>query len=156
MFARAIGADVELIPYRGGAPAISDLVAGHIDVYCSNTANEYVKAGMVKGFGIAAKEQLDSFPTLPSLVQRGFPDLDILFWQGMFAPAATPKPILEKLNATLRAALAEPKVVANFKQTDFSVFSQNEQTIEAANSLLHSEIARWTEIVRANNIEIVQ
>ena len=59
---------------------------------------------------------------------------DILFWQGMFAPAATPKAVLEKLNAALRLALTEPKVIRNFEQTDFSVFTEQEQTIAAANS----------------------
>jgi tripartite-type tricarboxylate transporter receptor subunit TctC len=156
LFARAVGADVELIPYRGGTPAVSDIIAGHVDLYCTNTANEYIKAGSVKGYGIAGKEQLASFPAVPSLVQLGFADLDILSWQGMFAPARTPKPILEKLNAALRDSLADPKVIANFERTDFSTFPENQQTLSAANSLLHAEIARWTEVVRANNIEGAQ
>jgi tripartite-type tricarboxylate transporter receptor subunit TctC len=112
LFARAIGAEIELIPYRGGAPAISDVIAGHVDLYCTNVAGEQIKADTVKAFGVASKERLAPYPNLPSLVQLGFRDMDILFWQGMFAPAATPKPILEKLNAALRGALADSNVIA--------------------------------------------
>jgi tripartite-type tricarboxylate transporter receptor subunit TctC len=82
--------------------------------------------------------------------------MDILQWQGMFAPAATPKLVLEKLNAALRLALADPKVIRNFEQTDFSVFPEREQTITAANSFLHQEIVRWGQVVRTNHIEAEQ
>jgi tripartite-type tricarboxylate transporter receptor subunit TctC len=155
LFARAVGADIELIPYRGGAPAISDVIAGHVDLYCSNAAGEQIKAGTVKAFGVASKARLANYPDLPSLVQLGITGTDILFWQGMFAPAATPKPIVEKLNAALRGALADPKVVKSFEQQDFSVFPESEQTISAANSLLHAEIAHWSQVVRDNKIDAV-
>jgi tripartite-type tricarboxylate transporter receptor subunit TctC len=156
LFAQAVGADIDLIPYRGGAPAITDLLAGHVDLYCSNGAGEQLKAGTLKGFGVASKDRFPAYPNLPSLVQSGFADVDILFWQSMFAPAATPKPVLEKLNAALRLALADPKVVRNFEQTDFSVFPEQERTVGAANSFLHQEIVRWGQVVRANHIEAEQ
>jgi len=156
LFARAVGAEIELIPYRGGAPAVTDLIAGHVDLYCTNSAGEQVKAGALKGFGVASKDRFAAYPNLPSLVQSGFADLDILFWQGMFAPVATPKPVLEMLNAALRRALADPKVIRNFEQTDFSVFPEQEQTIAATNSFLHQEIVRWGQVVRVNHIEAAQ
>ena len=156
LFAQAVGVDIDLIPYRGGAPAITDLLAGHVDLYCSNAAGEQLKAGTLKGFGVASKDRFAPYPNLPSLVQSGFADMDILQWQGMFAPAATPKLVLEKLNTALRLALAEPKVIRNFEQTDFSVFPEREQTITAANSFLHQEIVRWGQVVRTNHIEAEQ
>ena len=70
--------------------------------------------------------------------------------------AATPKPILEKLNAASRLALIDPKVIRNFEQTDFSVFPEQEQTIAAANSFLEREIVRWGQVVRTNHIEAEQ
>src|SRR5262249_49360314 len=102
------------------------------------------------------KERLANYPDLPSLVQLGFTETDILFWQGMFAPAATPRPIVEKLNAALREALADPKVVKSFEQQDFSVFPEAEQSISAANSMLHAEIEHWSQVVRDNKIDAVQ
>jgi tripartite-type tricarboxylate transporter receptor subunit TctC len=127
-----------------------------VDLYCSNAAGEQIKAGTVKAFGVASKERLANYPDLPSLVQLGFAETDILFWQGMFAPAATPKPIVERLNAALREALADPKVVKSFEQQDFSVFPESEQSIAAANSLLHAEIEHWSQVVRDNKIDAVQ
>ena len=154
---RAVGADIDLIPYRGGgAPALTDLLAGHVDLYCSNAAGEQVKAGTLKGFGVASKDRFAPYPNLPSLVQSGFADVDILAWQGMFAPAATPKPVLERLNAALRVALADPKVIRNFEQSDWAVFSEQEQTIAAANAFLHQELMRWGQVVRTNHIETEQ
>ena len=157
LFAREVGADIDLIPYRGGgAPALTDLLAGHVDLYCTNLAGELLKASRLKGFGVASKDRFAPYPNLPSLVQSGFADMDILFWQGIFAPAATPKLVLEKLNAALRLALADPKVIRNFEQTDFSVFPAREQTIAAANSFLQREIVRWGQVVRTNHIEAEQ
>jgi tripartite-type tricarboxylate transporter receptor subunit TctC len=156
LFARAIGVDIELIPYRGGAPAISDVIAGHVDLYCTTAAGEQIKAGTVRAFAVASKERLTAYPALPTLVQLGFREVEILSWQGMFAPAATPRPVIEKLNAALRGALAEPKVVESFEQTDFSVFPESEQTVSAANSLLRSEIERWSKVVRENKLDAVQ
>ena len=78
------------------------------------------------------------------------------FWQGIFARATTLKPVLERLNAALRLALREPKVIRNFEQTDFTAFSEQEQTIAAANSFLHQEIMRWGQVVRTNHIEAEQ
>ena len=154
LFARAIGADIELIPYRGGAPAVSDVIGGHVDLYCTNAAGEQIKADAVRAFGVASKERLAAYPDLPSLVQLGFREMDILFWQGMFAPAATPKPIImEKLNAALRGALSNPVVVKSFEPQDLYVFSKNQQTITAANVLLRAEIDHWGQVIRNNKIE---
>jgi tripartite-type tricarboxylate transporter receptor subunit TctC len=155
LFAASVGAQVEMIPYRGGTPAISDIVAGHVDLYCGPpaAAAEYVIGGTVKGYGIASKDKLARLANVPSLVQLGFPALEMRFWQGMYAPAGTPKPILEKLNAALRLALADPAVIKSFAQTDFNVFPEEEQTMAAADRLLRSEIARWGEIIRTNKIE---
>jgi len=159
LFANSIGAQIELIPYRGAAQAVSDIVAGHVDLFCTppSGAAEYVKAGTAKGFAIASRHAVASLPNVPSLMQFGLgDDLEIRSWQAMFAPAGTPKPIIEKLNASLRLALADPKVVKRFDKIDFMLFPDDQQTSAAADSLLHSEIARWGNVIRANNIEAAQ
>jgi tripartite-type tricarboxylate transporter receptor subunit TctC len=158
LFAQSMGAQVEMIPYRGAAPAISDIIAGHVDLYCTPPGNvaEYVKFGTVKAYGITSRDTVDRFLDVPSLVQLGFADLELRFWQGMFAPAGTPKPILETLNAALRLALADPNVRKSFEQADYSVFPKEEQTTAAADLLLRTEIAHWGGIIRTNNIEAAQ
>jgi tripartite-type tricarboxylate transporter receptor subunit TctC len=155
LFAQSVGAAVDIIPYRGAAPSLVDLIAGHVDLYCTpaGIAAEHVKAGNVKAFGVASKERLDEFPGIPSLVRSGFAELDIPFWQGMFAPAGTTAAILDKLNGALRLALSDPKVVGSFAQRDYHIFPESRQTTAAAEALLHAEIGRWREVVRANHLE---
>jgi tripartite-type tricarboxylate transporter receptor subunit TctC len=158
LFAQALGAQVDVIPYRGGAPAIADIIAGHVDLYFTvpAVAGEHIKAGTVKGFAIASKDRVADFPDLPSLPELGFKDVNVRFWQGMFAPAATPKSVLEKLNAALQLALADAKVVNSFEQSGFLPFPKEEQTPAAADALLQAEVARWGDVVRTNNIVGVQ
>jgi tripartite-type tricarboxylate transporter receptor subunit TctC len=159
LFANSIGAQIELIPYRGAPQALSDIVAGHVDLYCTPPSGpaEYVKTGTAKGYAIVSRHNLPSLPGVPSLTQVGLQDdLEIRFWQGMYAPSGTPKPIIEKLNAALRMALADEKVVKRFDQIDFTVFSADQQTPAAADSLLRSEITRWGNVIRANHIEAPQ
>jgi tripartite-type tricarboxylate transporter receptor subunit TctC len=157
-FARSAAVDVDMIPYRGAGLAIPDLLAGHVDLYCTPPAGvaEYVKAGTAKGYGVASKNRLDSLPGVPTFLEAGIASVDMRFWQGMFAPAGTPRPVLEKLNVALRLALADPKVIESFAQTEFSVFPREEQTPAAADDLLKSEIVRWGEIIRSTNVEPVQ
>lgn len=82
--------------------------------------------------------------------------MEMRFWQGMFAPAGTPRPVVEKLNAALLLALDDPKVIESFAQTEFGVFPREERTPAASDHLLKSEIARWGEIIRSMIIEPVQ
>jgi tripartite-type tricarboxylate transporter receptor subunit TctC len=78
------------------------------------------------------------------------------YWQGIFAPAATPRRVVDRLNAALQAALADPKILKTFAETGMTAFPPAEQTPEAANALLGNEIARWSAVIRANGIEVLQ
>jgi putative tricarboxylic transport membrane protein len=156
LFAHSIGIDVNMIPYRGAAQALPDLIAGNVDLYCTPPSGpaEYVRAGTMKGYGIFSQYPVVSLPELPSLVaQLGVPELEIRFWQGMFAPSRTPRPILEKLNAALRLALNDPKVLKTFDPIDFDVFPKEERTSASADHLLHAEVSRWRDVVRTNHIQ---
>jgi tripartite-type tricarboxylate transporter receptor subunit TctC len=156
--ARSAAVDIDMIPYRGAGPAITDLLAGHVDLYCTPPAGvaEYVRAGTAKGYGVASKNRLESLPGVPTLLEAGIAFVDMRFWQGMFAPAGTPRPVVEKLSAALRLALDDPKVIESFAQTEFSVFPREERTPAAADQLLKTEIVRWAEIIRSTNAEPVQ
>jgi len=155
LFAEQVGTQVEMVPYRGGAPAMADIVAGHVDLYFGPPVGivEYIQSGLIKGFGVSSKERVAQLPNLPSLVQVGYPKMEIRFWQGLFAPTATPKPILEKLNAALRLALADVKVTDSFGRIGFTAFAKDELTTTAADRLLRAEVARWGEIIHTNNIQ---
>src|SRR5262249_22025424 len=90
LFSHSIGVAVDMIPYRGAAQALPDLIGGNVDLYCTPPSGpaEYVRAGTMKGYGIFSQYQVASLPEMPSLVaQLGVPELEIRFWQGMFAPS---------------------------------------------------------------------
>ena len=158
VFAQAMGASVDMIPYRGGGPAVADVIAGHVDLFCSGlaTAAGHVRAGTMKGFGVSTREPLAAVPEVPSLVQLGYSDLEIQHWHGLFAPAGTPRSVVEKLNGALRAALADPKVVKAFADSGTAVFPEPERTPEAAHAFLRTEIQRWGEVIRRGKIEVSQ
>ena len=158
VFAQTVGAPVDMIPYRGGGPAIADVIAGHVDLFCSglSTAVEQVRSGTMKGYAVSAREPVPEIPNVPSFVQLGYDKLEIQHWHAVFAPGGTPQPVIEKLNAALRAALADPKVAKAFAETATRVFPPEQQTPEALAAFLGKEIQRWGEVIRAGKIEVAQ
>lgn len=105
------------VPYKGSAPAINDLLGGHINVLLDPviTLLPHVQAGKVQALAVTSSERIESAPEIPSYKELGLVDMDITSWQGIVAPAATPQPIIDKLNAEFNAALKSPDVVARLK-----------------------------------------
>src|SRR5262249_9694905 len=138
----------------GGTPAVTDILAGHSDMYCSSplTAMEQIKGKLIKAFAVTSPKRMATLPDVPSAVALGYKDLDIQFWQGLYVAPGTPKPVVERLNNALRLALADPKVVQSFTDTGMSPFPIDERTPEAATAKLRDEVKRWGEVIRANNI----
>jgi tripartite-type tricarboxylate transporter receptor subunit TctC len=155
LLAKSVGVEVNMIPYRGAAPAVTDIVAGHSDLYFGTHASsgELIKSGAVKAFAVTAKERLAAFPDVPSFVQLGYKDLDILFWQALFVRTATPSPVMNRLTQALQSALIDQKVRKTFDDSDMSIFSKEVQTPDGATAMLRNEIKRWGEVIRANKIE---
>jgi tripartite-type tricarboxylate transporter receptor subunit TctC len=155
LFAQAVGVEVDMIPYRGGAPAVADILAGHADLFCGSATlvSEQIIARNIKGYGISARERLASLPDIPTLAEQGFMSIDIELWHALFVPSATPRAIIDRLNQALRAALDDPKVIKSFAVNEATVFPSAQQSPEAAAALVHAEIIRWGEIIRANKIE---
>src|SRR5262249_13031594 len=156
--AKALGTRVNMIPYRGATPALTDIVAGHADLYFGTPAStgDLIRAGKVKAFAVTSKERTASLPDVPSFVALGYADLDIEFWQAVFAPAAVPKPALERLAKALRLALADPTIAKSFEDTGMGLFAPDRRTPAAANALLLSEIKRWGNVIRANKLDASQ
>jgi len=157
-FVHSIGAQADMIPYRGGGPAINDIIAGHVDLFCAGLTSviEHVKAGTMKGFGVSTTEPVAALPQVPSLVQLGYKELEIQHWHALFAPAGTPRPIIDQLNAALRKAVADPRISKAFADSGATRITPEQQTPEALAALLHSEIKRWGEVIRAGKIEVTQ
>ena len=146
---------VDQIPYRGAAPALQDLIGSHVDLFFATPQQVLgnVTAGQIKAYAITAQQPSPLFPTAASLVQALGPKLEITYWHAMFAPAGTPAPIIDKVNAILQTVLEDPAILKNWSETGTAPFPKEQRTPQAAQALFHNEIARWGEVVRENHIQ---
>ena len=149
-----MGVKVTQVPYRGAGPALVDLLGGQVDLgpISAVVAQPLVKSGKLKAYAIIGRQRFAGLPELPTMLELGYKKLDIDFWHMLLAPAGTPKPIVDKLNAALRAALADPKVKKLFADGGMDEYPPDEETPEAAGALLKREIKLWGDVVRANHI----
>ena len=111
-FKLTTGADVRHVPFKGSAPAITAVVGGHVSVSIDTLTvlAPQIKAGKVKGLAIASKQRSPALPDVPTVAEAGYPDFEVLSWFGLAAPAGTPPAIIERLNAEVRRAAADPGV----------------------------------------------
>ena len=107
-----LGVKVTQVPYRGAGPALVDLLAGQVDLgpISAVVAQPLVKSGKLKAYAVIGTKRFAGLPELKTMGELGYKNLDIDFWHMLLAPAGTPRPIIDKLNAALRVALADPKV----------------------------------------------
>jgi tripartite-type tricarboxylate transporter receptor subunit TctC len=154
LVAQELGVKVTQVPYRGAGPALVDLLAGQVDLssIAAVAAAPQIAAGKLKAYAIIGRKRFAGLPDLPTMGELGYKKLDIDFWHMLLAPAGTPRPIVDKLNTALRAALADPKVQKRFADGGMDEFSPKEETPEAANALLKREIKLWGEVIRDNKI----
>jgi len=154
LVAEEIGATVTQFPYRGAGPALNDLLTGVADLSSISAvvAGPLVKAGKIKGYAIIGRTRFAGLPDLPTMGEVGYKKLDLDFWHMLLAPVGTPGPIVERLNAALRHALADAKVRKVFEEGGMDVFAPEEQTPQAARALLTREVKLWGDVIRANNI----
>jgi tripartite-type tricarboxylate transporter receptor subunit TctC len=142
------------VPYRGAGPALVDLLGGQVDLGPISVvvAGPLVNAGKLKAYAIIGRKRFVALPSLPTMGELGYKKLNIDFWHMLLAPAGTPRPIVDKLNSALRAALADPKLDKTFADGGMDLYPQDEQTPEAASALLKREIKLWGDVIRANDI----
>lgn len=114
MFNEALGVKLDLIPYKGAAPAINDLMGGQIDIMCDQTTSTIpaIESGRIKAYAVAGTQRLASLPQLPALSEVGVQNFDISIWFGLYAPKGTPQPIIDKLVDSLQRAVQDPEVKA--------------------------------------------
>jgi len=151
-----MGVKVTQVPYRGAGPALVDLLAGQVDLgpISAVVATPLVKSGKLKAFAVVGTKQFSGLPQLKTMGQLGYKNADIDFWHMLLAPKGTPRPVINKLNAALRVALTDPKLKKLCASGGLEQYPPEKETPEAAAALLKSEVKRWGDVVRANNIFI--
>jgi tripartite-type tricarboxylate transporter receptor subunit TctC len=144
-----------IVPYRGGAPSLQDLVAGQIDLIFSPTADSValVRGGGIRAYAVAAKTRLAAAPDIPTVDQAGLPDFYFSNWYALWAPKGTPKTIVDKLNQSVVDALAEPNVRARLSDLGEEIFPREQQTPEALAAFHKAEIEKWWPIIKAAGIK---
>jgi tripartite-type tricarboxylate transporter receptor subunit TctC len=146
--------NVTQVPYRGAGPALVDLLAGQVDLgpLSAVVAGSLVTADKLKAYAVIGRKRFPGLPDLPTMGEHGYKKLDLDFWHMLLVPARTPRPILDKLNAALRTALADPKLRKTFADGGMDLYSEDEETPEAAQALLQREITLWGDVIRSNHI----
>jgi tripartite-type tricarboxylate transporter receptor subunit TctC len=158
LFLQQAKLDALLVPYRGAAPVLQDMIGNHNDLFFTTPQSvlPLISAGQIRSYGITAKEPYAQFPGVASFVDEYGPKLEIQYWHALFAPAATPRAAIEKLNGALQALLDDPATVKSWTATGVLPYAKEQRTPEAAQALFHSEIARWSEVIRENKIQAPQ
>ncbi len=112
IFKAAAGVDITQVPYRGGAPAIQDLIGGQVPSLFMDipSSMQHVKAGRIKVLGVTSAKRSEQLPNVPTIAEAGFPGYEAGSWFSAFVPAGTPQPVIAKLNATIREAMATPQL----------------------------------------------
>jgi tripartite-type tricarboxylate transporter receptor subunit TctC len=151
-FARATGIQIVHIPYKGTGPAISDLLGGHIPMSFSpiSTTAANVMAGLLRGLAVTSVRRNNLLPDVPTMIEAGVPNFDASLCYGLVAPAGTPRPIIDRLNKELRAALASSEVQ---KQLAFDGTEIIPSTPEQYADFIDKDEKKWSGLVKASGVE---
>jgi len=149
------GISLQFVPYRGGAPALLDLVGGQIDIMCDLGANSLamVKSGEIKAYAVMAKSRWFAAPDVPTADEAGAPGIYVSNWHALWLPKGTPAEIVTKLNGAVVAALANPTVRQRIEELGMQVVPPAEQTPEALGAFERAELAKWLPIIKAADIK---
>lgn len=150
LFMSAIQTDLLTVPYKGTAPAMTDLLGGQVNFMCDQTTNttSQIKGGKVKVYGVTSKTRVASLPDVPTMDEAGFKDFEVGIWHGMWAPKSTPKPIIDKLNAALNEALNNEDLKKKFGDLGTAPEPSERRKPEVLRAFLPAEIAKWGPIIK--------
>ncbi len=146
VFARSIGAEIDAVPYRGIAPAVNDMLGGHVDLIWLGAvaAAPLIAAGKINGYAVGGPKRLAAMPDVPSATEVAMPALDMPFWHALFAPSATPPAIIDRLDKALQETLSDPAVVEAYAKSGVEAFAANMRGAAVGHAFVRSEIARWS------------
>ena len=151
MLERALDIKMTAVPFQGTAPAMNALLGGQVDILCDQTTQTIpqIKAGKVKFYGVTTKARIKALPDAPTLNEQGLKDFEVVVWHGIYAPKGTPKPILDRMNGAVRAALKDPDVMRHMADLGAEIVPDAKLTPEGLQTWLKSEIDKWGPAIRA-------
>jgi tripartite-type tricarboxylate transporter receptor subunit TctC len=153
-FQKETGTRFTLVPYRGSAPGMQDLVAGQIDLYFTTPVElPLVRSGTINAYAVTSDTRLALAPDIPTFAEMGLPSLSFLNWYGLFAPKGTPRGIIEKLDAAAVEALADTAVRSRLVNLGYEVFARERQTPEGLGALQQADAKKWWPIIKETGIK---
>jgi tripartite-type tricarboxylate transporter receptor subunit TctC len=138
--------DILHVPYKGGGAAVPDLISGRVSMMLETIPNALplARSGQMRAIGVTTKERSASAPDIPTLAESGLPDFDVSAWTGLFAPAGTPRPIIDRLNAETQKLTGDKDYVALVQKMGTDVAAS---TPEAFGAFVRDDVARWTQVI---------
>jgi len=153
LFKLMTGTDIVHVPYKGSAPAITDLMAGNVSVMWDNlpASMPYIKAGRLRAIAITTAQRYPAFPELPTVAESGVPGYEASAWFGVVAPAATPREVIARLNTEINRAVNLPDMKERFAQQGATPASGTPEDFAA---WIRAEIAKWGKVVKASGAKV--
>src|SRR3954471_150044 len=153
LFKKLAKVEMTHIPYRGGAPAINDLIPGRVDVIFDNMPSilQHARGGEVRALAVTTKARVAVVPEIPTIAESGVPGFDVFSWFGFFVPAKTPREVIAQLNVDTNAALAHPPVKSRFEDLGANPKGSTEAELAA---FLQSEIRKWGPVIKEAKIRM--
>jgi tripartite-type tricarboxylate transporter receptor subunit TctC len=152
---KMLGVKWQLVPYRGGAPAMQDMLSGQINFMCTASGSflPLVRSGQIRAYAITTKSRADSAPDIPSVDEAGLPGLYFSVWNAIWAPKGTPKAVIAKLNAAAVQAMADPAFRKRITDLALEMPPADQLTPEALGALQKAEIEKWWPVIKAAGIK---
>jgi tripartite-type tricarboxylate transporter receptor subunit TctC len=154
-FEKETGTKLVIVPYRGAAPAMQDLLAGQIDIFCpeaGQTLPQY-RAGSVKAYAVLTDKRWFAAPDVPTTTEAGVPTLHFPFWHGLWTPKGVPADVLARLDAAVQGALADPDARKRFAELGHEVVPREQQTPAGLAAYYKAETDKWWPIIKAANLK---
>ena len=141
------------VAYKGGGPALTDVMAGTVPVFFASLASSlpYIQGGKLRAVAVTGKARSPVLPQLPTVAESGLPGYEVYEWNAVFAPAATPAPVVERLSKELAAVLAEPEVRTRLEGMGAEVVGSNPSDLD---SFRRAELTKWTKLAKDNKIQL--
>jgi tripartite-type tricarboxylate transporter receptor subunit TctC len=154
-FAQKTGTHFQYVPYRGAAPAMQDLIGGQIDLSCleASATLPNVEAGKIKAYAVMSEARWSKSPNTPTMIETGVPGLSITFWHGLWTTKGTPKDVVDRLNAAVRTALADPAVRQRIEGLGQVIFPLDKQSPAALAAYHQAELDKWWPVIKAAGIK---
>jgi tripartite-type tricarboxylate transporter receptor subunit TctC len=153
LFSSTAGVTMNHIAYKGGGPALTDVMAGTVPVFFASLASSlpYIQGGKLRAIAVTGKTRSPVLPQLPTVAESGLPGYEVYEWNAVFAPAATPAPVVERLAKELAAVLAEPDVRSRLEGMGAEVVGSNPADLDA---FRRAELTKWTKLAKDNKIQL--